>query len=366
MTGVASGETGEAEVTPPDPSLVSSLLAWVSAGVVLAELSVGLLAERFVVALVLAVLASAVGLLAWWRSSRRRKRLGLLAGLLPAQVFAIAYPLTIVAGPWGTHVRDFGISPYWAFLGIVLMLAAAACGWLLIVFPGVHALAADRDHSRSTVAKIAVVAGSFAAAAALVVQGAGLLAVPELVAIAVVRRQLEQRLGNRAPRTRRSVPRRVATYVAVGLVAYVGLGVALFISDPLGLGSGPFEILFHGAYDAQSNLQYIAPDDGFPHGFVGYRTQTAEEMARRFPGRHLRFVAADQPSTGPLVISVNPIDDYDWGAVALGKNGRCYAIVWAADRSNPRYGGERTGEIPRGQPCLGSAATPDRITASAW
>jgi hypothetical protein len=73
----------------------------------------------------------------------------------------------------------------------------------------------------------------------------------------------------------------------------------------------------------------------------------------------ITYVPADVPSDGPLVVSVNAIDDYTWGAAARSdRTGRCYLVVLVRERESPRYGHTRDGVLTDGLPCTGSAATP--------
>ncbi len=74
---------------------------------------------------------------------------------------------------------------------------------------------------------------------------------------------------------------------------------------------------------------------------------------------------ADVPSTGPLVVSVNPIDDYTWGAAALSaRTHRCYLVLYITDPTNLRHQTMHYGQLPEGAPCLGAAATPETVTSS--
>ena len=58
----------------------------------------------------------------------------------------------------------------------------------------------------------------------------------------------------------------------------------------------------------------------------------------------ITYVSANVPSTRPDLVSVNPIDDYTWGAAARSvRDGRCHVIVIVSDRTNPKYGNTRYG-----------------------
>ena len=70
----------------------------------------------------------------------------------------------------------------------------------------------------------------------------------------------------------------------------------------------------------------------------------------------LSYVAAGAASTGPTVISVNPVNSTEWSAAALAASGNCY---WIRDRSNgpgTTYGS--------GVTCTGAAA--DAAVATAF
>jgi hypothetical protein len=51
---------------------------------------------------------------------------------------------------------------------------------------------------------------------------------------------------------------------------------------------------------------------------------------------------------------------------ALSPNGRCYLLVAVMDRSNPKYGADHYGWLPKGATCVGSAATATAVTGSEW
>lgn len=76
---------------------------------------------------------------------------------------------------------------------------------------------------------------------------------------------------------------------------------------------------------------------------------------------------ADVPCTRPERISVNPIDDYTWGAAARSvRTGRCCVVVTVHDRDDPGRGTTRYGQLPEGAACLGSAAIPATATSTQW
>ncbi len=83
-------------------------------------------------------------------------------------------------------------------------------------------------------------------------------------------------------------------------------------------------------------------------------------------GGEITYVGATVPSTGPLIVSVNPMDEFTWGAAALALNGRCFITVIVLDRADPQYGGIRDGVLPAGAPCMGALATPANAATPDW
>jgi hypothetical protein len=88
-----------------------------------------------------------------------------------------------------------------------------------------------------------------------------------------------------------------------------------------------------------------------------------EQPGRSFIGHSVRYVGPTVPSTGPFVVSVNPIDANTWAAVAMGDNGRCYATLLHSDLVNPNYGGTDYAVLSSGSPCRGIEATPASVTS---
>jgi type IV pilus assembly protein PilA len=85
-----------------------------------------------------------------------------------------------------------------------------------------------------------------------------------------------------------------------------------------------------------------------------YSAATTTAMAAVEPS--LSYVAAGAASTGPTVVSVNPVSTTEWSAAALAASGTCY---WIRDRSNgpgTTYGSGAT--------CTGTAA--DAAVATAF
>jgi hypothetical protein len=104
--------------------------------------------------------------------------------------------------------------------------------------------------------------------------------------------------------------------------------------------------------------------------FIGLTHFTADELNRinlgsKYP-RQLTYVTADVPSTSPDVVSVNPIDDYTWGAAVLSLRGDCLLILNTHKPENPKHGDAFYGWYPRGAPCLGSAATQETVRQTIW
>jgi hypothetical protein len=75
-----------------------------------------------------------------------------------------------------------------------------------------------------------------------------------------------------------------------------------------------------------------------------------------FDGQRLTYVNASVPSTGPTVISVNPISRFEWAATAF-HDGRCYGILMTEDPTNPAYGTDYYAKFPAGKTCEGRIAT---------
>lgn len=121
---------------------------------------------------------------------------------------------------------------------------------------------------------------------------------------------------------------------------------------------------------ATATLQRLPPDAYDSSGrFLGLASYTAERLNALNDDRvrGVTFVAAEEPSTGPKVVSVNPIDDYTWGAAALSaRSGVCYLTLLAINKDNPRLGGFKRGWLPPGSNCVGKAATPQTVRDENW
>jgi type IV pilus assembly protein PilA len=84
-----------------------------------------------------------------------------------------------------------------------------------------------------------------------------------------------------------------------------------------------------------------------------YSAATTTAMAAVEPS--LSYVASGTASTGPTVVSVDPVSTTEWSAAALAASGNCY---WIRDRSNgpgTTYGS--------GTPCNGTTADGAAATA---
>ena len=141
--------------------------------------------------------------------------------------------------------------------------------------------------------------------------------------------------------------------------------------DPIGLGGdcmpwAPKEPLATNSLLTGDPRSVIEPND--PSGLVRF---DAAEMNRVHPeegfSERIRYVAADVESTGPTIVSVNPIDRYTWGAAAYStQTNRCYLILLKYKSSNLQYGETLYGLLPEGDRCGGSAATEDQVTLGDW
>jgi hypothetical protein len=146
---------------------------------------------------------------------------------------------------------------------------------------------------------------------------------------------------------------------------FVGFLVAMYYL------SFPFVSGFQGPPDGLSALNIALPPPWTStYEFIGLTHFTADELNRinrgsKYP-RQLTYVTADVPSTSPNVVSVNPIDDYTWGAAVLSLRGDCLLILKTHKAENPKHGNAFYGWYPRGAPCLGSAATQETVRQTVW
>lgn len=158
----------------------------------------------------------------------------------------------------------------------------------------------------------------------------------------------------------------ICTVAANALVAVAYIPIWGMLLAPLASPQSDFPMgLEHG----MPRLPIFRPEYA---EYLLYSRFTADEMNRlsQDPDRRARlvwrsledqaiaYVAADIASDGPLVVSVNPIDDYTWGAAALSeRTQRCYLEVHVREKESPRYGHTRWGRLAEGLPCKGSEAT---------
>lgn len=118
--------------------------------------------------------------------------------------------------------------------------------------------------------------------------------------------------------------------------------------------------------DPRGTLEYsIGPEDN-----GHYLTRTAAALNARHQGKEwgsITYVEKDIPSTGPYVVSVNPIDQHTWGAVALDPHRhRCFAILLYSDPNNAGYGGTLYGELPSDKQCAGENVSRDNVKSASW
>lgn len=168
--------------------------------------------------------------------------------------------------------------------------------------------------------------------------------------------------------------KRVTMMAAATVAAFIGLATFW------GMACSPFSIFgncmpwVHDLPLATRSLLFGGPEShDSTRRFVGYDRFTADELNRVYPGSQreaitgpIRFLPADIPSTGPSEVSVNPIDDYTWGAASAMPQGPCFLILWSADRSNPEFGGATFGVLPAGTSCVGAKAIPENVPLKDW
>jgi hypothetical protein len=112
-------------------------------------------------------------------------------------------------------------------------------------------------------------------------------------------------------------------------------------------------------------LTFLPP----PRPAAGYLSLTATALNRLQPdraeeGRAVRFVGAVHPSTGPDVVSVHPISDSVWAAVARAGNGTCYAelvVTRGVAGATTRWA-----TFPKATACSGTLATPATVTSTLY
>jgi hypothetical protein len=156
--------------------------------------------------------------------------------------------------------------------------------------------------------------------------------------------------------------------VATGLIFVASVAWAI-TCNPIGLGGDCMPWVPHEPL-ATLSLSAGSPesDSNDPHGLGRFN---AHELNRvhfeEGSAPRIRFVDADVASTGPTVVSVNPLDRFSWGGASYStQTKRCYLILLTQDRTNPEFGGTTYGVLPRGRRCVGSAATPQSVAADDW
>lgn len=90
---------------------------------------------------------------------------------------------------------------------------------------------------------------------------------------------------------------------------------------------------------------------------------TADATALAAIERDLTFVATGTASTGPKVVSVNPVSATMWRAAVLSADGSCYFIEddQAASGNGTRYAKDDTSPT-----CTGTQATSETFTETGW
>ena len=83
---------------------------------------------------------------------------------------------------------------------------------------------------------------------------------------------------------------------------------------------------------------------------------------RSWLGNEVHYVSKNTVSTGPFVVSINPINANTFAVAALGNNGHCYAEISHTYGSGGQYGWTRYAKFPRGVRCAGLSATIATVT----
>jgi hypothetical protein len=104
-----------------------------------------------------------------------------------------------------------------------------------------------------------------------------------------------------------------------------------------------------------------------PRPRSGYEDVTTQILNRQQPDyswldNEVRYVSKNTLSTGPFVVSINPINANTFAAVALGNNGHCYAEITHTYGPGERYGWTRYAKFRRGVRCAGLLATIATVT----
>ncbi len=159
--------------------------------------------------------------------------------------------------------------------------------------------------------------------------------------------------------TRRLPPRLLG--IAIPIIVLIAGGIALTVPVLS-------HVYFPGPPYAEGALSWSHPDPRTGmNPSLGEMQWTAEELNRVHQGHEwgpITYVPAAVPSTRPDMVSVNPIDQYTWGAAAYSvRTNRCYLILTAHDLSSPQYGSTFYGRLAQRAPCVGLAATRQTVTS---
>lgn len=150
-----------------------------------------------------------------------------------------------------------------------------------------------------------------------------------------------------------------ATAVLVAAGAAFGFSCAvLSLTGPL------FTSYLRGPKDANTVVffgppGFVADVDGKRLLFTHLTAEYLNEVKFGRPYIEVEFVPREVASSGPFVVSVNPISDYTYGIAALSRASRCYVKVTIVDPNDTRFGSSRSGQLSLPLPCAGQYATPD-------
>jgi len=150
----------------------------------------------------------------------------------------------------------------------------------------------------------------------------------------------------------------------IALAGLLVINLVFFLRDPLGIRGNVNAV----GSSATAGLLYSVPDPwarGTFEPLVRFDAEKLNEL-RGGVGLRLLYVPADSASVGPAVVSVNPIDDFTWGAAALSKEGRCYLILILHKPADPKKLDARFAVGGGSGPCVGADAKPGSVQLSAW
>lgn len=151
----------------------------------------------------------------------------------------------------------------------------------------------------------------------------------------------------------------------IGMGAILVYLIAIMASyfDPLGfrgIGSG-----------AQFNLEESIPVPWTSNGeYIPLTKFTPADLNGAQPWWDVRrraYVPADIASDRSSVISINPIDDFTWGAAAFSnRRALCYLVLLAIDPNDPNHSETFYGILPHRSKCFGSFARRDTVRSQRW